>query len=142
MAQKIVLTTLSKEEYLKNPVEIGLDKDWSNKSQRFDQRLRSQGIYIIHTVPSRVFYVGKTRGLMMDFATRLYRHATKAASGNSKTYRALKEMEEETKGPILVSLVTKEQLRGFFEGMQLKDHAMIDIYEQVLIHILEPQLQK
>jgi len=43
---------------------------------------------------------------------------------------------------MLVSLLTTEQIRSFFEGMQLKDNAMVDIYEQVLIHILGPQLQE
>jgi len=91
MAQKIIVTTLNKEEYLKDPLEIGLDKDWTKKSQRFDQRVKSQGVYIIHiSAPTRVLYIGRTRGRMMDFAMRLYRHATKAASGNSKTYQALK----------------------------------------------------
>lgn len=134
---------LSKKEYLKDPVEIGLDGNWSTKSQEFDQRARSQGVYIIHiSEPSLVLYVGKTRGPMMDFATRLYRHATKSASQDSRIYQALKRVKEETDSRILVSFMTKEQIRGLFKGIRLKNSAMIDIYEQVLIHILEPQLQK
>jgi len=33
---------LSKKEYLKDPVEIGLDGNWATKSQEFDQRARSR----------------------------------------------------------------------------------------------------
>jgi len=143
MAEKIAITVLNKTEYLKNPVEIGLDKGWTNKSGGFDQRVKAQGVYILHvSAPLQIIYVGKTRGPTMDFATRLYRHATKSASGNSKVYRALKKAERETGGPILVSLVTTEQIRGLFEGKRLEDGAMVDVYEQVLIHLLRPEVQE
>lgn len=137
------METLSKKECLKDPVEIGLDRNWSTKSQEFDLRVRSQGVYVIHmSEPSLVLYVGKTKGPMMDFATRLYRHATKSAFQDSRIYQALKRVKEETGSRILVSFVTKEQIRGLFKGTRLKNSGMIDIYEQVLIHILELQLQK
>ena len=77
----------------------------------------------------------------MDFATRLYRHATKSGSRNSKVYQALKQAELERGGPILASLVTTNQLTDLFEGMQLQDADRIDIYEQVLIHFLKPEVQ-
>ena len=47
MAEKIIISVLNKNEYLKNPIEIGLDKDWVNKSKNFDQRVKAQGIYIL-----------------------------------------------------------------------------------------------
>lgn len=143
MAEKIVISVLNKNEYLKNPIEIGLDKNWIRKSRDFDHKVKAQGVYILHvSSPPRIIYVGKTRGLTMDFATRLYRHATKSASGNSKVYQALKKAERETGGPILVSLVTTEQIRGFFEGKPLDNDAIIDVYEQVLIHLLRPEVQE
>lgn len=143
MAEKIVISVLNKNEYLKNPIEIGLDKDWTNKSRDFDQGVKAQGVYILRvSTPLRIIYVGKTRGPTMNFSIRLYRHATKLASSNSKVYRALKKAERETGGPILVSLVTTEQIRSLFEGKQLEDGAMVDIYEQVLIHLLKPEVQE
>jgi len=143
MAEKITIKVLTKSDYLRNPIEIGLDKGWSSKSAGFDQRLKSQGVYIFHvSALPRIIYVGKTRGPTMDFATRLYRHATGPASGDSKVYRALKKAESESGGPVLVSLVTTEQIRSLFEGQRLKDDAMVDIYEQVLIHLLEPEIQQ
>ena len=143
MSEKIVIRILNRNEYLRRPIEIGLDKDWTKKSRYFNQRVKSQGAYILHVSnPLRIIYVGKTRGPTMDFATRLYRHATKSASSNSRVYRTLKKVERETRGPILVSLVTTEQIRSFFEGKPLEDDAMVDIYEQVLIHLLEPEIQE
>ena len=143
MAEKIIINVLNKNEYLKNPIEIGLDKDWTNKSRIFDQRVEAQGVYIVHiSTPLRIIYVGKTRGPTMDFATRLYRHATKSASSNSKVYRALKKAEQETGGPILVSLIATEKIRSSFEGKKLEDAAMIDLYEQTLIHLVRPEVQE
>lgn len=141
---EIVVAILEKDEYLRNPIEIGLDKDWTNKSRDFDRRMKAQGVYVIHiSTPPRIIYVGKTRGPTMDFAARLYRHCVESASGYyPKVYRALKRVKEETGDPILVSLITTEQLRGLFKGTQLEDAAMIDIYEQVLIHLLKPEIQE
>jgi len=141
MAQKMIISVLNKNDYLKNPIEIGLDKDWKVKRRNFDQRVKAQGVYILHvSTPLRIIHVGETRGPTMDFATRLYRHATKSASSNSKVYQALKKAKQETGGPILVSLVTTEQIGGLFEGKQSEDEAMVDIYEQVLIHLLKPEV--
>jgi len=143
MVEEITISVLNRDEYLASPIEIGLDKDWVNKSRNFDERMKSQGIYVLHTpTPLRIFYVGKTRGPTMDFHTRLYRHATKPASSDSKVYRALKKMEKENGKPILVALITLEQIRSLFKGKQLEDAAMIDIYEQVLIHLLKPEIQE
>lgn len=143
MVEEIIINILNKNEYLENPIEIGLDRDWVNKSRNFDRRMKSQGIYILHvSIPPRVIYIGKTRGPTMDFATRLYRHATKAASGDSKVYRVLKKIKRETGKPILVALLTLEQVRSLFEGKSLEDAAMIDIYEQLLIHLLKPEIQE
>lgn len=143
MVQTIVIHVLRKNDILKNPIEIGLDEKWKVKSKNFDKRVKAQGIYIFHVRNAlRIIYVGKTRGPTMDFATRLYRHATKTASSNSKVYRALKKIEQETGSPILVSLITTDQIRNLFDGDRLEDEAMIDIYEQVMIHLLKPEVQE
>lgn len=143
MSEKIVISILNKNEYLKKPIEIGLDNEWVKKSRYFDQRVKAQGVYILHfSNPPQVIYIGKTRGPTMNFTIRLYRHATKTASNSSRVYRTLKKVERETGGPILVSLVTTEQIRSFFEGKPLGDDAMVDICEQVLIHLLKPELQQ
>jgi hypothetical protein len=144
MVEEISISVSNKREYLQNPVEIGLDKDWVNKSAKFNRRMKMQGIYVFHTSdPLRVIYVGKTRGPTMDFRTRLYRHATKSASqSNPKVYKTLKKIKEETGSPILVSLITTEQIRSLFKGKSLENAAMIDIYEQILIHLLEPEMQE
>lgn len=41
MAEKIVINILNKTEYLKNPMETGLDKDWTNKCGNFDERMKA-----------------------------------------------------------------------------------------------------
>jgi hypothetical protein len=144
MVEEIIITIMNRNEYLKNPIEIGLDKDWTNKSVNFDERMKMQGIYIFHiSQPQRIIYVGKTRGPTMDFRTRLYRHATESASqSNPKVYRALKKIKEETGSQILVSLLTTKQIQSLFKGKQLEDSALIDIYEQLLIHLLKPEIQE
>lgn len=144
MTEEITITVSDKRMYLESPIEIGLDKDWVSKSVNFDKRMRMQGIYVFHTsTPTRIIYIGKTRGLTMDFHTRLYRHATKSASqSNPKVYRMLKKIRAEKGSTILVSLVTTEQIRSLFRGKLLDDAALIDIYEQVLIHLLRPEMQE
>ncbi len=142
MAERIIINVLNKDEYLSHALEIGLDGGWKVKSEHFDNRMKSKGVYAFYVRnPLRTIYVGKTRGPTVDFATRLYRHATKSGSRDSKVYQALKQAERETGGPILVSLVTTNQLTDLFEGMHLQDTARIDIYEQVLIHFLKPEVQ-
>lgn len=140
--REIIIDVLDKNWYLKNPIEVGLDEDWANKSKYFDRSMKAQGVYIIHVPnPPRIIHVGKTRGPTMDFATRLYRHCVKSASGDyPKVYRALKRIKEETGDPILVSLIPSEQIRDLFRGEKLEDAAIIDIYEQVLIHLLAPKI--
>lgn len=139
---QITIRIMGREEVLANPVEIGLDEDWSVNSKNFDRRMKSQGIYVLHVAsPPRIIYVGKTRGPSMDFQTRLYRHATVLASQNSHVYRVLKRIKGETGSAILVSLIAKEQLRILFQGSNLTDAAMVDIYEQLMIHLFEPAIQ-
>jgi hypothetical protein len=142
--EEIVINVLKKDEYLTDPIEIGLDKDWVVKSVNFNEKMRMQGIYIFHTLsPQRIIYVGKTRGPTMDFHTRLYRHATESASqSNPRVYRTLKRIKEETGSPIHVSLITTKQIRSLFRGKSMEDAAMIDICEQVLIHSLKPEIQE
>jgi hypothetical protein len=142
--EEIIINVLEKNEYLADPIEIGLDKDWSKKSVNFDERMKKQGIYVFHILsPQRIIYVGKTRGPTMDFHTRLYRHATESASqSNPKVYRALKKIKEETGSSIHASLITTEQIRSLFNGKQMEDAAIVDICEQVLIHLLKPEMQE
>jgi len=144
MVEDIIITVMDGEEYLKNALEIGLDREWAKKSANFDGRMRMQGIYIFHiSAPRRIIYVGKTRGPTMDFRTRLYRHATKSASqSNPKVYETLKKITKETQRSVLVSLLTTEQIRNLFKGKPLEDAALVDIYEQVLIHLLKPDMQQ
>jgi len=141
MSQKIIINVPGKEEHLKNPMEMGLDDDWKIKRRKMDSRINAKGVYVIYvTNPLRIIHVGETRGATKDFGTRLYRHATKSASTNSNVYEALKKVERETGGPILVSLLSTEQIRSFFEGKELEDEVIIDIYEQVEIHLLKPEV--
>lgn len=122
-------------------MEIGLDNDWKVKRRKMDKRINAKGVYVLYVSnPLRIIHVGQTRGPTMDFGTRLYRHATKSASSDSRVYRTLKETEQENGGPILVSLLTTLQIRSFFEGEGLEDEAIIDIYEQVAIHLLNPEV--
>ena len=139
---KITIRVVDRNELLARPVEIGMDEKWSVSSPNFDRRMKSEGIYVLHIAsPSRVIYVGKTRGPSMDFQTRLYRHATESASQNSPVYKVLKRINQETGTPILASLITTEQLRNLFQGTNLTDAAMVDIYEQLMIHVLRPEIQ-
>ena len=143
MPNQVIIEILDKEKCLENSLEIGLDKEWTMKSRHFDKRMKMQGLYVFHfSDPLRIIYVGKTRGSTMDFQTRLYRHATEAASqSNPKVYLRLKKISKETGKQILVSLIATDQLRSFFNGTNLSDAAIIDIYEQLLIHFLRPEIQ-
>jgi hypothetical protein len=105
---------------------------WSDEQKEQQQCARAHV-----TNPLRIIHVGKTRGPSMDFGTRLYRHATKSASSNSSVYQALKKIKRETVSPILVSLLTTKHIRSFFKGKELEDDAIIDICEQVAIHLLK-----
>jgi hypothetical protein len=92
---------------------------------------------------SESFMLARQGGETMNFRTRLYRHATKSASqSNSKVYEKLKKLQGETGDPILVSLVSVAEIRKLFKGKPLRDAAIIDIYEQVLIHFLKPEVQE
>lgn len=96
MSNKISIQILDRDEYLKKPLEIGLDKNWKAKNRYFDQRFYMKGIYILHfSDPIRIIYVGKTRGATMDFKTRLYRHATESGSQGSQVYQKLEEISKE-----------------------------------------------
>ena len=114
-------------------------------SFRIRKNAKQIGIYIIFTqTPERCIYVGKTRGNQMDFATRLYRHATMAASQNGKVYRKLKEiLQKEPEKIINIALINSEDVKGHFNlnNCNLSKSAMIDIFEQVLIHYLHPEIQ-
>lgn len=137
---EIKISLRTKETYLANPVDLKLDT-WDRDA--LGQRASQKGIYIIFTkMPKRIIYVGKTSGVTMDFATRLYRHATKAASQNSKVYRKLNEI---SKRAILikVALINLDDIRNHFrmESVALDIAAMIDILEIVMIQHLHPEIQ-
>lgn len=79
----------------------------------------------------------------MDFATRLYRHATEKASQNGKVYRKLIEISNGEKKLIKVTLLDSDDVKKHFKMIDggLSKSGMIDIFEQVLIHHLHPEIQ-
>ena len=77
----------------------------------------------------------------MDFATRLYRHATKAASRNSKVYKELKRIKRKGKC-IYAGLIDVERIKTFFSEKRLRNLGYIDIFEQIAIRFLNPRLQQ
>ena len=142
---KVMIEFRTREKYLESHFELSLDKEWARNRNNFPDKVKGKGIYIIFTkIPSNnnIIYIGKTRGPSMDFATRLYRHATESASSNSKVYKELKK-EQATELPVFVSLLdiidVKSHYGSSIEG--LSESAMIDILEQALIHYLKPRLQ-
>jgi hypothetical protein len=99
---------------------------------------KARGVYVIHS-RGAVLYVGKTSKTEMDFHTRLYRHATESASGNSYVYQHLWALKD-----VKVTLLGPEAVRWHFERSPVKLGlaAMIDVLEQVLIHYLRPPLNE
>jgi hypothetical protein len=140
---KIEISLQIRESYLSNPVELKLDNQWDRST--LGKNAKQIGIYIIFTQkPERCIYIGKTRGNQMDFATRLYRHATEAASQNGKVYRKLNEIcHNEPEKAINVALITSDDVKNHFNiiNNDLSESAMIDILEQVLIHYMHPEIQ-
>jgi hypothetical protein len=126
------------EEWFTQSIKIGMDKEWRHKRKKFPETAKGKGVYILYTKnPKQILYVGKTAGKTMDFATRLYRHATKAASRNSTVYRELKDMKK----CIHAALVDVERIKTFFIGKRLRNSGYIDVFEQMAIHCLHPKLQ-
>ena len=128
-------------EYIKERCNLKLDKKWSRED--LGERAKQKGVYIIFTTkPKEIIYVGKTRGKRMDFATRLYRHVSARASSNSRVYRKLKGIDRKGVG-IKVSLINSIEIEKYFSSNEkkLSDKAIIDIFEQVLIHYLHPTIQ-
>jgi len=139
---KIEVALQTRENYLSTPVELKLDDQWDRST--LGQKARQKGIYILFTqMPERIIYVGKTRGSSMDFATRLYRHATEAASQNGKVYRKLKEICCEPSVIIKVALINTDSVKQHFriDSVEFTEAAMIDTLEQILIHYLHPEIQ-
>ena len=126
-------------ECLGQSIKIGLGKKWKHQSKEFPASVKGRGVYVLYTkTPKEILYVGKTAGKTMHFAKRLYRHASKSASGNSKVHRKLKGMRK----CIFVGLIDVEQIKTFFSGERLNDSGYIDIFEQIAIHLLRPKLQR
>lgn len=138
MKSNISVDLPSKRECLRQSIRIGLDKEWKHKSKEFPNTVKGKGVYILYTEdPQEILYVGKTGGKTMHFAKRLFRHATKSASRNSKNYRKLKRMKK----CIQVGLLDVERIKTFFEGKRLRNSGYIDIFEQMAIHCLHPRFQ-
>ena len=131
-----------RREYFRQSVEIGLDKDWKRKRKEHPQIVKEKGVYVLYVKNSpEILYVGKTGGETMDFATRLYRHATKSASRNSKVYRELKRIKR--KGKIIYAgLIDMQLIKTFFSGKRFSNLGYIDVFEQIAIHFLNPKLQQ
>lgn len=126
-------------ECLRQSIEIGLDEEWKLKSKEFPDTVKGKGVYVLYTKnPKVILYVGKTAGKTMYFAKRLFRHAAKSASRNSKVYRKLKDMRK----CIYVGLIDVEQIKTFFSGKKLSNSGYIDIFEQIAIRFLHPRLQR
>lgn len=140
---QIEISLQDQDFYHSDPVELKLDDNWNRDA--LGVKAKKKGVYIFFSqFPSHCIYVGKTRGASMDFATRLYRHATKAASQNGKVYRKLKEISSgESKKIINVRLLDSEDVKKHFKlfNGRLSESAMIDILEQALIHHLHPEIQ-
>lgn len=137
----IKISLREREAYLVNSVNLMLDNQWDKRS--LGSKADEIGIYIIFTdLPKHIIHVGKTRGPEMDFKTRLYRHATKSTSQNSKVYRRLKELTNKHSVPIKITLINSHDVISHFtlRGVDFDEAAMIDILEQVLIHYLQPEL--
>lgn len=129
----------TKGECLRQSIEIGLDKEWKHKSKEFPDTVKGKGVYVLYTKnPKEILYVGKTAGRTMYFAKRLFRHAAKSASRNSKVYRKLKNMRK----CIYVGLIDVEQIETFFSGERLSNSGYIDIFEQIAIYFLRPKFQR
>lgn len=136
----IKISLREREMYLANSVNLMLDNQWDKKS--LGLKADEKGIYVIFTnMPKHIIHVGKTRGAKMDFKTRLYRHATKSASQNSKVYKKSKELSNKYGVPIKVALIDSNDVRSHFtfHSVDFDEAAMIDILEQVLIHYLKPE---
>ncbi len=128
-------------DYLTPSFYLKLDKGWSGK--HLGEYTKQIGVYIIFTEEDKKkLYVGKTNGKTMDFATRLYRHVTKKASSNSRVYQYLKKISNKN-NKIKVALITENRIKDFFSlNGKLNDKKLIDIFEQVLIYHLNPELQR
>jgi len=104
--------------------------------------VKRKGVYVLYVKNSpEILYVGKSGGETMDFATRLYRHATKSASRNSKVYSELKRIKRKGKH-IYAGLIDVERIKTFFSGKRFSDLGYIDVFEQIAIHFLNPRLQQ
>jgi hypothetical protein len=131
-----------RSEYFRQSVEVGLDKIWKRKRKEYPQIVKKKGVYVLYSnAPPTVVYVGKTAGMTMDFATRLYRHATKSGSRDSKVYKELKKIERKG-NRIYAGLIDVERIKMFFSGKRLQDLGYIDIFEQIAIHVLNPSCQQ
>ncbi|MCJ7577739.1 MAG: hypothetical protein MUO91_04745 [candidate division Zixibacteria bacterium] len=132
----------TKREYSRQPIEIELDNNWKRKRKEYPEIVKRKGVYVLYVKNSpEILYIGKTGGETMDFATRLYRHATKSASRNSKVYQDLKRIKGKGKR-IYAGLIDVERIKTFFSGKKFSNLGYIDVFEQVAIHFFNPKLQQ
>ncbi len=128
--------------YLGSQAVLKLDRQWDRKT--LGEKAGMKGVYIIFTNPGHVIYVGKTSGNTMSFRARLFRHATKAASSNSRVYRELKKITRKGDGPIRVAMIDEESIGKHFPatGVRLSEEVTTGLLELALIQYLEPERQQ
>jgi hypothetical protein len=119
-----------------------LDEQWKRKRKDFPDAAKKKGVYVLYSEkPRDILYVGKTGGETMDFATRLYRHATISGSQDSRVYKELKKVNDRRKR-IHAALIDVSWIRTFFSEKELSTSGYIDIFEQIAIRFLRPRLQR
>lgn len=105
----------------------------------------ADGVYILLAGRSDVLYVGrttKTRRGVMDFVTRLYRHATSRTSRNSPVFHKLWQYSGGGKRLIPVCLISRPEVRAHFRTPPawLTEESMIALLEMALIDYLQPEV--
>lgn len=110
-----------------------------------DGKHHADGVYILLAGRSGILYVGrttKTRRGVMDFVTRLYRHATSRASKNSPVFKKLWLYSGGGKKLIPVCLISRAEVRAHFRTPPawLTEESMIALLEMALIDYLQPEI--
>ena len=110
-----------------------------------DGKHHADGVYILLAGRSGILYVGrttKTRRGVMDFITRLYRHATSRASKNSPVFKKLWLYSGGGKRLIHVCLISRPEVRAHFRTPPawLTEESMIALLEVAIIDYLQPEI--
>jgi hypothetical protein len=126
-------------------LRVGGGRDFAQKLDSPAGRCSADGVYILLAGPKGVLYVGRTtktdRGVL-DFHTRLYRHATSRASRDSRVFQKLWQYSRGGKKLIPVCLLSRPDVRAHFRTQPewLTDGLMIAILELALIDYLHPEV--